>query len=80
LSSLEQKTLPLETFPGLKNPQNAFAAGALPRNPLGSSQRSPDSLIRGRRRERGWVNEGEEDKEEKGRERESDDGFAMRRR
>jgi len=30
-------------FLGLKYPQNPFAAGALPRTPLGSLQRSPRS-------------------------------------
>ena len=38
LHFIYQKTLLPETFPGLKNPQNAFAAGAPPQTQLESSQ------------------------------------------
>jgi len=42
----EAKSLPYQTFPGLKKTiKIAFAAGALPRTPLGSLQRSPDPVV-----------------------------------
>jgi len=48
-------------FLASKYPQNAFSAGALPRTPLGSSQRSADP-VNGLGEERGRERRGREEK------------------
>jgi len=44
--TLRNKNIAIETFPGLKNPQNAFAAGAPPASRWGAHSTPPDLLVR----------------------------------